>query len=186
MSIILNNISKSYNGQQIIRDLSFTFEDGKVYRIEGASGSGKTTLLHIIAGLIRPDKGTVSPSDNEISMVFQEDRLIEHLTAEDNLRAVGITGDIRSELSQILPADELDKKVSEFSGGMRRRVAIARACLKDSNLLILDEPFTGLDFKNIKNMLEYISAHKKDRILIITSHTEIPDDFCGEECIIRL
>ena len=119
-------------------------------------------------------------------MAFQEDRLIEHLTAEENLRVVGLDGDIGSELSKILPPDELGKKVSEFSGGMRRRVAVARACLRDSDLLILDEPFSGLDVNNIKNMLEYIMAHKRDRILIITSHTEIPRDFCGESQVIRL
>ncbi|MBP5262022.1 MAG: ABC transporter ATP-binding protein [Clostridiales bacterium] len=180
MIVTLTDISKSFGDQKVISGMNCSFESGRYYRIEGDSGSGKTTLLHMIAGLIKPDSGTIDPADRITSMVFQEDRLIEHLTAEENLRAVGITGDIRSELAQILPPDELTKKVSEFSGGMKRRVAVARACLKDSDLLILDEPFTGLDVNNIKNMLEYIMAHKRDRILIITSHAQIPDFYHGD------
>ena len=186
MSIVLTGINKSFNGKDVIKDFSYAFEDGGIYRIEGESGSGKTTLLHIITGLITPDSGTVTPSNPVTSMVFQEDRLLDHLTAEENLRAVGIEGDIRSELARLLPGDELGKKVSEYSGGMRRRVAIARACLKESKLLIMDEPFSGLDINNIKNVVQYISAHKRDRILIITSHAEFTDGFGGDCSVIYL
>ena len=186
MRIELTNISKKFGKIEIIKNFSAVFEDGKTYQIAGDSGSGKTTLLHIIMGLVKPDSGRVSPEGIRFSAVFQEDRLLENLSAIDNLRAVGIDGDIRSELKKLLPGEELDKRVSEFSGGMRRRVCIARALLAESDVIILDEPFSGLDTKNINNVVEYIMAQKKDRILIITSHTKISEDFCKDSSVIYL
>ena len=103
MKIELKDISKKYGNIEVIKNFSMVFEGGKIYQIAGDSGTGKTTLLHIIMGLVKPDSGRVSPEGIRFSAVFQEDRLLENLSAIDNLRAVGIEDDIRSELKKLLP-----------------------------------------------------------------------------------
>ncbi|MBR6959798.1 MAG: ATP-binding cassette domain-containing protein [Clostridiales bacterium] len=186
MRIELRNISKSYGDLKVIENFSATLDSGKIYQIAGPSGSGKTTLLNIIMGLVKQDQGTVDPQNIRISAVFQEDRLIESLSAEDNLKACGITGNIRGELDKILPSGAACKKVSELSGGMRRRVCIARAVLAESDLLIMDEPFSGIDEQNLINVIQYIMAHKKDRVLTITSHANIADMFGEDISVLKL
>lgn len=168
----------------VIRDMSYTFEDGGRYLLSGSSGSGKTTLLRTIMQLQRPTSGTVTfEGDAIFSCVFQEDRLIESLSAVENIRITSPSlsiDDIRKELTVILPEDSLDKPVSRLSGGMRRRVCIVRACLAESNILIMDEPLTGLDGTNRKNVLEYITDRLNNRIFITASHSELFSDLCDE------
>jgi len=172
MNIELINISKNYDSLRVIEDFSYTFVKGENYLVKGESGSGKTTLINLILGLTKPSSGIVE-GDNRYAVVFQEDRLLEEFSSIDNLRFVNKELDaqtISSELSMLIPGCDITKPVSTFSGGMKRRIAIARAMLCNSDVVIMDEPFTGLDSESIDSTLEFIMKHKGERTLIITSH----------------
>lgn len=148
--LALRNISKSFDGQAVLRNISFDFPERAVTALRGPSGCGKTTLVNIILGLLAPDAGEVLlPAGARMAAVFQEDRLIEHFSAARNVRltapATVTDGQIHDALAALGLEDEGDKRVSQFSGGMRRRVAVARAALYRPQILLLDEPFKGLD-----------------------------------------
>ena len=175
MKIEVNDISKTYDGKDVLIDFNAVFEDGSKTVLTGRSGIGKTTLLHILAGLVRPDSGTVVLSGVTMNcgVVFQEDRLLENLTAERNIsliRPAPEVAQIRADLKELIPDIDMNAPVSTFSGGMKRRVAIVRACLSDSDILIMDEPFTGLDDNARRDVLRYIEERRGGRTLIIASH----------------
>lgn len=175
MKIEVNDISKTYDGKQVLTNFNTVFEDGSKTVLTGRSGIGKTTLLHILAGLVRPDNGTLVLSSVSMNcgVVFQEDRLLEHLTAERNIsliRPAPEVAQIRADLKELIPDIDMNAPVSTFSGGMKRRVAIVRACLSDSDILIMDEPFTGLDDNARRDVLRYIEERRGGRTLIIASH----------------
>lgn len=181
MKIILNSICKSYAGKEVIRDLSFTFEEGKPVVIEGVSGIGKTTLLKILMGLEKPDSGEVLFDEVQqekvrFAPVFQEIRLIESLDAVSNVKlaAHGVSAErIEEELKSLIPEDELHKKVCDLSGGTRRRVEIVRAVMSPSDVLIMDEPLTGLDNDNAEKAVSYIMDNIGGRLFIAASHSRI-------------
>ena len=172
--ITLRGISKSFGGQQVLRNVSAAFPAGSVTCLMGPSGFGKTTLLRIIAGLEKPDAGTVEGVPERIGFVFQEDRLCEEFSAVSNVRLV--TGKrlpketIVRHLEEIGLGDSLDKPVREYSGGMKRRVAIVRAVCYPADLLILDEPFKGLDEKLRLEVIGYIRRHTEGKTVICVTH----------------
>ena len=151
MNLELRNICKAYGAHVVLDGLTHTFPEGRVTAILGPSGCGKTTLLRLVAGLESPDAGSIHgvPAGG-LSMVFQEDRLPPQLDAADCVRCVlKKTADREARIREALKAlglgDAGGQPVREFSGGMRRRVALARALLYPSPLVLLDEPFKGLD-----------------------------------------
>ena len=172
--IKLNSISKSYDDKPVITDFSLQIDDGKCYALKAPSGFGKTTLLHMICGLVIPDSGEIEQNgDIKFGCVFQEDRLFDNLSSIDNIKVANRIKDIdliKSHLSQLLPEDELSKPVMELSGGMRRRVCIVRALLNDCDILILDEPFAGLDEENINKAMNYILENQNGRSVIMAAH----------------
>ena len=145
--------------------------------IRGASGSGKTTLLRILAGLEQPDEGEVireTGVPGPVGMVFQESRLLSDLNAIRNV-AYGVRGKIdqvqlRAQLREVLPEADLTLPVHQYSGGMRRRVEMVRAVFPGNGLLLLDEPFAGLDVENKKRTISYLISHRKQATVICTSH----------------
>lgn len=161
----LDDVQKSYDGMDVIRDLSLDVRDGELLTLLGPSGCGKTTTLRLIAGLERPDNGTVRlgstpvsgsefvpPEQRDVGVVFQEFALFPHLSARENI-AFGIQE--WSEAEQQERVDELlelvglvdhgDKSPEELSGGQQQRVALARSLAPEPKLLLLDEPFSNLD-----------------------------------------
>ena len=145
--IALYDIEKSYGEKRVLTGMTLRLPAGEVTALGGKSGSGKTTLARILLGLEKPDGGRVEcPRDIRRAAVFQEDRLVEHMSALDNLRLVGVPADeARAHLEALgLAADGLTRAV-RLSGGMRRRVALARALAVNADLIVLDEPMTGLD-----------------------------------------
>lgn len=176
MNIQLQNIYKSYETKQVLQNLSFTFTSGLRYCITAPSGSGKTTLFRLILNLEEPDSGTITFSDGgpRFGVVFQEDRLCEDLDAVSNVMLV--TGrsmsreTVSSELKRLLPADSLRKPVSQFSGGMKRKTAICRSLLAESDVIIMDEPFSGLDETSKHNAIEMIKEKVSNKIFIFSSH----------------
>lgn len=173
------HVYKSYGEEPVLRDLNLSLPAGGVFCLTAPSGGGKTTLFRLIMGLEQPDSGQITfPSGSLVSAVFQENRLIEHVNAIQNLRFV--TGrrytseELRSIAGEILPADSLQKPVREFSGGMKRRTALLRALLAPSDLLIFDEPFTGLDPASKEKAAELIKRYQSGRLLLFSSHQ--PED----------
>lgn len=186
--IKLSHINISFGEQQILRDYNFMVERGQRYFLMAPSGAGKTTILRIIAGLSRADSGTVTGVSGRIGMVFQEDRLCEEYDAISNImlgmgrQRMAAGNDIMKreriiqmvwrEAVQILPEDCLRKPVKELSGGMRRRVVLLRAVLSSADILLLDEPFSGLDEENRARSANYLLARLKGRTLLVTTHRE--------------
>ena len=188
-NIRLSHIDVSFGKQQVLSDYSMTFEAGGKYLLTAPSGAGKTTLLRVIAGLLDADSGTVSGAPACVGMVFQEDRLCEDYDAVCNIMlGMGRQNDlclnndgetvsdvvrvIEQEAARILPKDCLHKPVKELSGGMRRRVALLRAMLSGSRLVLLDEPFSGLDEENRIRCAQYVLDRLNVRTLIVATHSK--------------
>ena len=149
MDITLRHVWRSFGEKQVLRDFSHTFPQGELTVVMGPSGCGKTTLLSLLLGLQAPDRGEILGLEGlKKSAVFQEDRLCENTTAQANLRLVNPSL-TREQANQALTAlglgDSLSQPVREFSGGMKRRVAILRALLAPYDVLLCDEPFQGED-----------------------------------------
>jgi NitT/TauT family transport system ATP-binding protein len=179
MKIIVENISKSYGEKAVLRDVSFTVPEGGTLVLTGDSGSGKTTLLRILLGLERSDSGEIrfeERAPESFGVVFQEDRLVETCTALENvkmiLRKSSRPSDdaIREALLELLPEEALKLPVSQFSGGMKRRLAVVRAMLSDGEVLVMDEPLSGLDEENRAKVLAFIRKYQMERPLILTAH----------------
>lgn len=189
MTVEVKDICKAFDGKPVLENVSFNIETDKCYVITGPSGVGKTTLLNILLGLEKPDSGSVNLLGDykypylNTGAVFQEDRLCEGFSAVDNVAMVNkklSRAVAREELSKLLPADALDKSVSALSGGMRRRVCIVRACIVPADILIMDEPFAGLDEETRRQAVTYIREKKSRKPLVLTAHSLQFLDFCRE------
>ena len=194
MTLELQNISKSFDGLPVLRNLSLSFQQGQCYCLMSPSGSGKTTLLRILMGLEQPDQGMVladgKPQDMNsltVSAVFQEDRLCESFSPIENVsmcagRSIK-TPRIKWELARLLPEECLNRPVSTLSGGMKRRVAVIRALLTPSRILLMDEPFTGMDDELKRNVISYIREKQDGRLLILSTHQEEDVELIGGELV---
>lgn len=181
--IRVQNLCKTYGDHVVLHNLSFTAGVG-VTRILGRSGAGKTTLLRILLGLDQPDIGSLFGTNCRWAAVFQEDRLLGHLDAEDNLRfALGSAYNAaaaKALLGELGLADVGSKPICEYSGGMKRRLALARALLAPSDALILDEPFTGLDEENRSIALRCILHAAQTKPVLLASHEALDLPNCKE------
>ncbi len=176
MDIEVTGLSKSFGETKVLKSFCGVFVEGAITCIMGSSGCGKTTFLNILMGLVKADSGIIRGiSDKKISVVFQEDRLCERFNAIDNIKIVcskTIDRDsIKRELSLVGLVDGINKPVSTLSGGMKRRVAIVRAILADSDVIIMDEPFKGLDYETKNKVINYIEERTKEKTAIITTHS---------------
>lgn len=169
-AIRFERVFKSYDGEPVLEDLSFEVREGEAKVVLGGGGSGKTTLLKLVLGLVKPDSGRIYVHDQEITglsetklmpirkkigMVFQESALFDSMTVGENvgyrLLEEGksdvdeVEGVVRRLLSFVGLEPAIDKMPSELSGGMKRRVAIARAMVGEPRILLYDEPTAGLD-----------------------------------------
>lgn len=167
--IKLDNLSKSFGSHLVIDDLNESFKDNQITFICSASGAGKTTLLRIIAGLENHDAGSISGAE-KVCVTFQEDRLFPWLTALQNIEIVSDEVKAQTLLGQIQLTGEADKYPNELSGGMCRRVALARSLAAQCDVIILDEPLKGLDSELKEEMYSLILQYAKSKIVIITTH----------------
>ena len=171
--IRINDLSFGYTGQPLIFDgLDLAIDTGEHVYIKGPSGSGKTTLLRLIMGLEKPLKGGITHDAKHIAPVFQEDRLIDSMTAEENIR-FGSRMDTEDIIRDMQIGHLNDKLIGELSGGEKRRIAIARALAHCGDILILDEPFNGVDADNIDVCTAAVKKYAGDNtVLMVTHHPE--------------
>lgn len=186
--IILSNITKRFAENTVLDQRSFRFPEGRISCVMGPSGAGKTTLLLLTAGLLTPDSGEILGVPERIGFVFQEDRLCEDFSAVTNVRLV--TGhslkaqEIREELMRLgLPEDSLSQPVREYSGGMKRRVSIARAILYAPDLMLLDEPFKGLDEELRIHVMDELKTRMQGKTVILVTHDPEEAEYLGGEMI---
>lgn len=184
MEISLQNINKSYGKKVIFQDFSITFPEHSITVLMGASGRGKTTLLHLILEVIKPDKGIIKGNKIKKSAVFQEDRLCMNLSAVANIRLPNPRlgkEEVEKEMEKMGLRDCFHQPVREFSGGMKRRVAILRALLSEAELMILDEPFQGLDDKTKEEVMYYMKEKLVGKTVIMVTHDKKEAEALGEE-----
>ena len=167
----MNDVSFAYGATRISEGLNWTLPENGVVCLWGPSGCGKTTLLRLLAGLEKPKEGVIEPSGYTVSMVFQEDRLLPWLTVRQNA-ALACNGAARVDalLDAVGLTDYADSTPDAISGGQQRRVALVRALAADSDLLLLDEPFTGLDEETKALVLPLIRAAARIRPVVLVTH----------------
>ncbi|MDV4152516.1 ATP-binding cassette domain-containing protein [Clostridium sp. AL.422] len=174
MDIVVSNLSKKYNDKIVLNNFSNIFKDKSISFITGASGVGKTTLIRILMGLEKADRGEIiGISDKKISAVFQDDSLCENISVLLNIKLVceSISNvQIEKLLEQVGLEGCIYKRVRELSGGMKRRVAILRALLYDFDLLIMDEPFKGLDKETKYKVMDFVISKINNKSVIIITH----------------
>lgn len=184
--LILEHIEKRYGEKVVLRDFSARFPAAVCTCIMGPSGCGKTTLLRLILGLEAADGGTISGRTFPMAAVFQENRLFEDFSALSNVSAVCARENRKQaarHLAHLGLGASLAAPVRTLSGGMKRRVAIARAVLAPGELLILDEPFTGLDRDTKAVVLDYLKAHTQGRTLLLVTHDPAERDALAQQVL---
>lgn len=171
MKIEVCRLEKAYGGQEVLSGLSLSVPARGITALCGPSGCGKTTLLRLIAGLEKPDSGTVDGLDGaRISMLFQEDRLLPWCTALQNITIAAPGADAGHWLEQAGLEGAGQKLPGELSGGMRRRVSIARALAFNGALFILDEPFKALDDATRSRMEGCLLQTVQEKPVLLVTH----------------
>ena len=192
------DVSKSFGEETVLHHISYDFKEGRIYGIVGNNGSGKTVLMKCICGFLIPDSGEITVNYKRIGkdMDFPQDTgiiietpgFLPNLTGMRNLLA-----SLRKKIDKKAVAEairavgldpEMKKPVSKYSLGMRQRLGIAQALMEDPSLLILDEPFNGLDKHGVSQMHELILAQKKKgKTILLSSHSQKDIDvLCDVVC----
>lgn len=187
MKIVLNNISKKFKNVIVLENVNLTLESGNIYGLSGRNGSGKTIFLKLLCGLIKPTTGEIS-FDNELLTIdngymFNIGALIENpkffsdLTGFQNLEILANIkncigeGEILNALKNVNLYDEKDKKFGNYSLGMKQKLGIAQAIMENQEIIILDEPFSGIEENTVKTIKKLLIKEKdKNKIIIISSH----------------
>lgn len=180
----IKHLYKAFGKKNVFEDFSTELEAGKINCIVGKSGSGKTTFARILAALEKADKIELEDNFRNISFVFQEDRLLPHSTILQNVLLGKDDVQIAVDLLKKLGLEkEIDKYPDELSGGMKRRVALARALIVDFDLLILDEPFKGLDETTKQLAIQTTIEMTKQKTVLLITHDEKEIQNLGQNII---
>ena len=189
--IVVSHLDKSFDGKKVLKDFSVIFPAGKITALMGPSGQGKTTLMRMIAGLDFPDRGEIrlkekggcdaAPGETATAFLFQEDRLLPWLNVFDNIALPLLNRgmdekEIKRQVEKMAESLELQQALyqlpGQLSGGMRSRAALGRTFLMPGKLLILDEPFKGIDESLKKRILAALwGKNTKGRTVILVTHS---------------
>ena len=188
MSLAVRDLSKTFENLQVLQGVNLDFKDSGIYCLMGPSGTGKTTFLRILMGLEKADTGVIQGWDGKrFSAVFQEDRLCEAYTPLDNVMMAAdrsVTREAaRRELCRILPEESVSRPVYTLSGGMKRRTAVCRALLAPYDILVMDEPFAGLDGDTRGQVLRYVREKTEGKLVILSTHMEEDAAVLGAETV---
>ena len=167
-------VCKSFDGKKVLDGVCLDVKKGETVCIMAPSGAGKTTLANIIMGLLKPDSGRVVTAPNTVfSCAFQQDRLLPQLDSVQNIRFVNQSltdGEIMSALKAVDMSDDAKRPCAVLSGGQKRRIAIVRAMLAKSDIVMIDEPFKGLDDAVKTKAAEFIKTRQSSRALLCITH----------------
>lgn len=191
MKIELKNVSKSFKNNTVIKDVSATFESGNIYGFYGRNGSGKSVLQKIISGLYVPTSGEVLIDGVNINekelyptsmrILIEKPAFFPDLSGLDNLKLLADINKIIDEkkiievLELVNLKDEMKKKYSKYSLGMKQKLGVAQAIMEDPDIIILDEPFNGIEQATVDKLIDYLLKKKEEGKLIIVS-THIKED----------
>ena len=172
MLLKIDGLTKRFDGETVINNLNYSTEGKFFLTILGSSGCGKTTLLRILGGVLKPDEGTVHISSERLAFVFQDDRLIPWITAGENIDIVSPGCDVNRYLRLVGLEGHGGKYPSQMSGGMKRRLNIARAIAFEPDLILMDEPFNSLDVVMKDHLLEEIKEiwHERKLSIVMVTH----------------
>jgi ABC-2 type transport system ATP-binding protein len=201
--IELRSVEKSFHGRALLRNVSFALEQGKTYGLVGPNGSGKSVLLKIICGFIAADGGEVivDPSflsagrtyPDRFGITIDGPAYLPGLTAEANLlelarirRKIGID-DVREVLEVVGLKSKKGQRVRTFSMGMKQKLSLAQAFMEDPEVLVLDEPFNGLDETSVERIKEVLREFKANgKTILFTSHSrQDVEDLCDSVLTLR-
>ncbi len=189
MKLIMDNIHYTYKNNpenKVLNDLSYEFEEGKVYAICGPSGSGKTTILSLLAGLDEPQEGEIRLNDfnikklgyrkhrkENVTLIFQNYNLIDYMTPLENIDLAGNTKNKDILLRLGIEEKDVNRNVLNLSGGQQQRVAIGRSLASSAPFILADEPTGNLDAENAKHIIDILkkSAHEENKGVIIVTHS---------------
>lgn len=182
--IRLENASVSIGDKVLVKNVNFTVNRNDRVCVVGASGSGKTTLVRIITGLQKVTQGTAQIADVRTAVVFQEDRLLTHRSALGNLKAVGVDKEKAEKYLRAVGLEQdMKKRPYQMSGGMKRRLALARALAFGGELYVLDEPLTGLDRETAEKMLRLIKEETEGKTLVMITHDDFSAGMLGAKTV---
>lgn len=183
MTLQFLHVSKTFKNLPVLQDFSFCFEQGKSYCLMGPSGCGKSTLLRLACGLLPPDSGRIIGTENRFSYVFQENRLLPWYTARQNIELVCRRRSAEYWLEAVGLKAFGDTLPSALSGGMRRRVALARALAADGQIYLFDEPFTGLDAERREEIISLIRQYTTGHLCLYISHDSLEAEKIAAEVL---
>ena len=198
--IEVQNVHKSFDEEHVLKDVSHNFETGKIHGIVGNNGSGKTVLMKCICGFLKPDSGTIfvnhkqvgrdTDFPEDIGIIIETPGFLPHLSGTQNLKILASLKKkandhtIRAVLEQVGLAPDMKKPVGKYSLGMRQRLGFAQALMEDPSLLILDEPFNGLDKYGVVHIRNVIKGLRTEgKTVILASHNQVDiDELCDTVC----
>ena len=198
--IVIENVSKSFGEEQVLKSVTHTFSRGKIHGIVGNNGSGKTVLMKCICGFLHPDAGQIFvggvqigkdrdfPAD--IGIIIETPGFLPHLSGFQNLKLLATLKrrandhTIRAVLAQVGLDPSMKKPVGKYSLGMRQRLGLAQALMEDPELLILDEPLNGLDKHGAAHIRHIIKGLREDgKTVLLASHNQQDiDELCDTVC----
>ncbi len=200
IAISVQGLYKSFGEDEILKDVNRDFEEGKIHGIVGNNGSGKTVLMKCICGFLHPTKGKVFVNYKEvgkdmdfpddIGIIIETPGFLPNVTGLKNLQLLAslkkkiATETIRKTIERVGLDPAMKKPVGKYSLGMRQRLGIAQAIMEDPSILILDEPFNGLDKYGVAQMRELIKGLREEgKTVILASHNQIDiDELCDTVC----
>ena len=172
--IVAQNIGYKINENKLFHNISFDIKQGEALHVKGRNGSGKSTLIRIILGITEPVKGTLeNKSTKEICYIGHKNALKTYLTLDDNINLMQLTNCdmLKSYLDKLELNKYRDVTVSNLSFGQQKKLALLRVFLNNSDLIILDEPFVGLDDGALSILTSFLNNElNKNKSLVFTSH----------------
>lgn len=186
MKLKIEKVEKKFKENIVLKDVNLEFESGKIYGFIGRNGSGKTVLLKMICGFYYPTSGRILLDDydyidnndfpKDTGALIEKPSFLPTLTGFENLKSLAkIQNKIDEEkindaLKVVNLFDEKDKMYYKYSLGMKQKLGIAQAIMENQKLIILDEPFNGIENETAEKLREYFKKIKKDKIIIIATH----------------